>query len=102
MINLSKEKIDGIFEDAENSNIAADALYNIAFSGKLENIVAVASWPTVSGKTSEYLFGKFIDLDTKKNSPCVKGGAWLNSGFSSNNAMKDWQINVDTCTIKYK
>ena len=64
MINLSKEKIDGIFEDAENSNIAAEALYNVAFSGKFDNIVAVENWPTVSRDTSEYLFGKFIDLDT--------------------------------------
>ena len=101
MIPLNKKAIDEIFANSESSNDAVIKLYDVALSGKFDDVISVENWPTISRPTSEYLFKKFIELDTLKNSRCVKGGAWLNNGFSTT-AMNDWQIDISTCTVTYK
>ena len=102
MITLNKKMIDTIFENSENSNDATTKLYDIAFSGKFDDVMSVENWPTVSKHTTNYLFEKFIELDTYQESPYVKGGIWLNNGFSNDNTMNDWEIDISTCTVIYK
>lgn len=106
MINLSKKVIDKIFEaelKADNphqQNILLK-LYKKAFKN-YDDIEKLENWPTIGKETTNYIFEKFIKFDKQIHPDIFAGGLWLNNGFSWNNNLENWKIDISMCKIKYK
>lgn len=101
-IELTQETIDNLFKDATNQGDVLIALYKIAFPD-WDNIRKLSGWPSISNKTSDYLFKKFIEFDRKYHPDVIGGGCWLNSGFSVEKNLDDWKIYpIDPTKIFYK
>src|SRR5210317_1462711 len=88
VINLPKKVIDEIFERSSNSAIPHQAdviveLYRLVIP-VWDEVKKIDGWPIVTKKTSEYLFRKFMDFDDKHHPTVLRGGLWMNNGFSSN------------------
>jgi len=100
-MELSKEHIDRIFDEATNQIEALVRLYRAAFPD-WDDIKKVNGWPTVSDSTNLYISQKFVYLDKKYHwGECIPGGLWLNNGFRGSPDMADWLIDVDTCEVVY-
>ena len=93
-IKLSKETIDHIFETTENTQDATIALYEIAIPD-YHKIDKVNGFPSISEATNKYIFTKMIDMDIKNKVKHMNGGLWMNSGFSAENNMPDWEVFYD-------
>jgi hypothetical protein len=94
LIPLTREKIDQIFEDAEQQADYILALYEVAYPGDWETVEKFDPYPEVNAETWQYIADKSIEFDKKRHPDVFAGGAWMNRGFSI--AMKkqvpDWQI----------
>ena len=93
-ISLTKETIDHIFETKENTQDATIALYEVAIPD-YHKIDKVNSFPKISETTNKYIFRKMIDMDIKNKVKHMNGGLWMNSGFSYDDSMPDWEVFYD-------
>jgi len=101
METLTKKKIDEIFEQAEEQYEYALALYKVAFSD-FDAIKAMSGHPRISVETGKYLFDKAIAFDKEKHPDIIAGGLWLNKGFSSNDDVPDWKIDISLVQKEYE
>jgi len=97
-IKLDKKSIDKLFNDTKKNEIEIIIdLYKIAFPN-WDNIKSIPKWPSISKETNLYIFGKFIDFN--KGTP-KSALMWMNKGFSSDENMKSWVIDLSTATVIY-
>ena len=101
MKKLTKKQIDEIFEQAKEQYDYALALYKVAFPD-FDDIKALDGHPKVSVETGKYLFDKAISFDREHHPDVVNGGLWLNKGFSSNDDVPDWEIDISLVQIEYE
>jgi hypothetical protein len=94
-IPLPKEKIDEIFEAAEDQRVYTINLYKVALPN-WDEISQVNGFPKVNSKTNEYIFQKAGKFDLEKHPGVMNGGLWLNNGFSSLDAedIPEWNISL--------
>ena len=79
-IRISKQKLDQIFEEYQNSADLLIALHKMLFPA-WEYIESLEHWPTCSKSFSDRACRRIMDLD-KKNGHNFPGAIWLNNGFS--------------------
>ncbi len=89
---LTQETIDEVFAEATHQLDYVLGLYRKAYPTLWDRIKSVAGYPKVSKITSEYIYGKAIEFDKEHHSKVFAGGAWLNSGFSTDEGLKDWTV----------
>ena len=104
MIELTKEKIDQIFEEARKEKHQTAymlALYKLALPEW--DRISKCDWPEVSEETAEYVMSKAMEFDREFHPDVLNGGAWMNSGFkvSDNKEFPDWMIDTSNCKIEY-
>lgn len=95
---LTPEMIDKVFADAKHQADYVIGLYRIAYPD-FDNIAHVDGFPSISHETADYIFKKAIDFDAIHHPDVVKGGAWLNNGFTVDD-VTDWT--VIPCEVTYK
>ncbi|MBA7528378.1 hypothetical protein ES705_20561 [subsurface metagenome] len=91
LVDLEKDVIDGIFEQAENQFDYWVALYRTVYP-EWDEIRSIDGHPQVSTPTNEYLFEKAIAFDKKNHSGVQCGGLWLNKGFECADGLPDWKV----------
>lgn len=96
---MKKERIDEIFENADDSTDALIALYKEAIP-EFDNVKKLHGWPEAGEKLCHYCCAKMIELDEKNNAKHMKGGYWLNNGFSRNTELGDWEVKVNPSIIE--
>jgi len=94
---LSKEKIDEIFEKADEQWFYFLALYQCAYP-RWKDVGPLDGYPTVGKETHAYLFAKAVAFD-KKHPPHVMAGGfrlgwmlWMNSGFGMDEKVPEWHV----------
>jgi len=88
LICIPKDRIDEIFKRNDECMVPHQAtilveLYRMAIP-EWDRVKKIDGWPIVSKKTNEYLFRKFMDFDWKHHKGVIRGGLWMNNGFSTN------------------
>lgn len=97
-MTTTQKKIDAIFEEAEDQEAAAIAVYTMAFPD-WEKIVSIEGHPACGEVMQNYLFKKFICLDRKFHPEVMAGGLWLNKGFSIDRKLGPWEIDASRATV---
>ena len=91
IIKLPKAKIDEIFLSATHENNALVSLY-CASVPEFEKATKLLGFPTVSRNTAIYIIDKLKELS--KTDGVQTNLLWLNKGFSSDENMKDWIVDL--------
>jgi hypothetical protein len=95
-----KKRLQEIFETSDNQGSALVEIYKILFPD-WDQIKKIDGFPTVGREMWEYICGLFTEFDRKKHPEFLKGGLWLNTGFSSNPELGGWEISFDGCNVIY-
>jgi len=101
IVSLPKEKIDAIFEENSNPQIAILKLFQVAIQN-WDELEEVGQFPQINKKTSLYIMEQI-----KKNSvvKMVELGlmTWMNQGFGCiKKGVKEWEIFIDEDKLVYK
>jgi len=102
-MKLSEAQIDKIFEEAKDQSDYIVGIYRLVFPD-WDDIEAVNGWPTISKKTSEYIFDKAMEFDAKHHPDVIMGGMWMNNGFSTLDGehLALWEVDITTAKVTYK
>lgn len=101
---LSKTQAFG--PGVETQEEALIRMYRFVFPQEWDHIRKLHGSPIVNSKFWQYICLKFMDFDCKVTNPrmrreggerrvVLRGGAWMNSGFSVDEVMPDDLIEVD-------
>ena len=83
---LDKSAIDNLFTIHNHQANILIELYKMVIPD-WDNIRKLKGWPEINEYTWKYICQKFIDFDRKYHPECLAGGAWINSGFSTNDKL---------------
>lgn len=97
---ISKETIDSLFCEPYNQYTVLIALYKL-ITHNWDNIAKLHDYPKINDYTWKYITQKFIEFDGKHYPNVLSGGLWMNSGFSIDNRLSDWQY-LEAEKIQYK
>ena len=97
---IDKKDVDKIFDESTHQSDVCIALYKLVFKN-WDNIIKIEGWPTIGKKGGEYIMSKCIDFDSKHHKKVLKGGLWMNKGFStlSSEDLDDWEVDLSSCQI---
>jgi len=89
-----------IFEDSEHQNTVMAKLYKLVFPD-WEKILRIEGFPEVGQALWDYICNLYIEFDRVHHPGCLKGGTWINQGFSSSDKLNPWEISIKGCKIFY-
>jgi hypothetical protein len=95
-----QQHLQGIFEESEHQNSVMAKLYQLLFPD-WKKIQRIEGFPEVGQALWDYICNLFIEFDREHHPECLKGGAWINQGFSSSYKLDPWEINLEDCKIIY-
>ena len=98
IIKLPKAKIDEIFLSATDENNAMVSLYRASVP-EFDKAKKLLGFPTISRNTAIYIIDKFKELS--KNDDVQINLLWLNKGFSSDENMKDWIVDLSELQCEF-
>jgi hypothetical protein len=93
-----KDHIEAIFCKHDHQETVLIDLYRMVFPD-CDNIRRIDGFPEAGNDLWKFICDLFIDFDRKHHPDCLKGGAWMNSGFSSNSKLGSWEISLDNCKV---
>lgn len=102
-ITLTKENIKDLLKQSEKDPAYFMVnLYKFVFPD-WDNISRVNGFPKISTNTSLYIMDEFTKYsnDVSNNSLVQFGLLWLNSGFSSDDLMKDFEVDLSNVELIY-
>ena len=89
-----------IFEDSEHQSSVIVKLYKMLFPD-WDKIQRIEGFPVVGQALWKYICNLFIEFDRQHHPECLKGGAWINQGFSSSEKLNPWDISLGECEVIY-
>jgi len=95
-----KEKIDECFKNKGHQIEVVEALYQLIYPD-WDNIKSIGNKPTVGKGISEYIYGKAMAFDRKQHPNAMQGGLWFNKGWSTDEKMDRWSIDMSTAEVEY-
>ncbi len=96
-------EVDNIFDESAHQADVVDALYAMVIPD-YERVTKIEGWPKAGEQIQRYLFDKFYTFDRKHHPEVMKGGRWMNCGFSTldNESVDPWEVVVDTDILVYE
>lgn len=95
-----QQHLQKIFEQSDHQDSVTVKLYQMVFPD-WEKIHRIEGFPQVGQALWDYICNLFIEFDREHHPECLKGGAWINQGFSSNHRLDSWEISLESCNIIY-
>lgn len=96
-----KDHIQTIFERHDHQADVLIALYKLVLPD-WDQIEKIKRWPQTGYDLWKFIFSQFVDFDGKHHPQFFKGGAWFDSGFSSNRNIDPWEISFENCHVTMK
>ena len=100
MIEIIK-KIQEIFDKSGDQGEALLRLYML-FIPEFESVVSIGLWPECGKMLHQFIFERFIAFDCIHHPEVMPGGLWLNKGFTLDEKLMNWEVNLDNCGIMYQ
>lgn len=101
-VTLTKEQIDACFEGETHQGDVIIKLYKLLHPD-WDKIKKFNGFPRAGDGVWEYIMKKFRDFDEVHHPNVIKGGVWINNGWSSYNSadLAGWE--AEPCTdVTYK
>ncbi len=112
---MEKNLIDSIFSYCIHQQEVLMYMYTLALDlipstplptvdevqGVWLRIKSIDGWPRISPHTAEYIMGKAQELDKQYHPNVMPGGFWMNSGFSVDETVPDWEVATDGVPVKW-
>jgi phage pi2 protein 07 len=99
-IDEFKKRVQTIFKEQENQSDALVEIYKLVFPD-WEEISKINGFPEAGNRLWKFICKEFIQFDKKHHPNVFAGGIWMNTGFSSNDLLGDWEISFDNCCVEY-
>ncbi len=93
-----KTHISEIFDHAESQENALISLYRLVLPD-WDRIERVHGHPEVGTDLWQFVCREFMEFDKKNHPTVMPGGAWINTGFSSNKELSPWEISFENCSV---
>ncbi len=93
-------RLQEVFENHEHQNSVLVQLYKMLFPD-WDKIKRIEGFPEVGVALWQYICNLFIEFDRIHHPDILKGGAWINQGFSSNDRLSPWEISLENCNVIY-
>jgi hypothetical protein len=90
---ITKEEVEKIFASSTHQVEVVEALYRLAFPD-YDKVAKLHGFPEAGERLSKFIWGKFLEFDCKHHPDVMQGGRWMNNGFSTNQALGDWEVDV--------
>jgi hypothetical protein len=100
-VDTLKDHIKAIFEEYDHQSDALIDLYRMILPD-WDRIEKIKESPEAEHDLWKFICKQFIEFDSKHHPKVFRGGAWLNSGFSSNGKVDPWEINFENCRVIMK
>ena len=95
---LSMEQVDACFKREHQAKVLV-ALYRLVYP-EWDKIDHVVDWPKCGPAISHYVMARMMVYDREHHPNVWAGGAWMNSGWSRDETLKDWQVEVAPVTMQ--
>ena len=96
-----KRDVTAIFSQVQNQQDALVGIYKL-FIPDWDNIENIENWPSCGKRMWVWISNQFVDFDAEHHPDVVKGGLWINSGFSCNQKLDDWEVDLKSCNFIMK
>ncbi len=97
-----KELITAIFEKHQTQGEVLTDLYRTLIFPDWDRIKTVKGYPECGVEMWKYICRLFMEFDKKFHLNVMPGGLWMNTGFSSNRDLDDWEISFNNCSVEYE
>ena len=95
-----KSRIMAIFEKSNHQEQVLVGLYRMVFPD-WDRISKIHGYPEAGDDLWKFICQQFQTFDRVHHPDCMAGGSWMNTGFSVNHNLDDWEIGFDNCTVQY-
>lgn len=103
-MELTEKEIDNLFKLYETPSQMTELLYRQVIP-EYDKCTKLNGWPKTSRTTGQYIMELFIKKDkeyfSKNKKNVLPGGTWMNYGFSNDDKMEDWIVNIDGLNVTY-
>jgi len=100
-MRLTSVQIDQAFEGKKNQHDVLLEIYKLVYRD-WNSIERICGYPTVGKALSDYIWERFRSFDEYYHPDVIKGGLWLNKGFSTNEKLNAWKVDLSTAEVYYK
>lgn len=87
---LTREQVALVIKTTADTAEAIDTLYRLVVPN-YDNLERVRN-PQANRSTNEAICQMMIDRDEELKVKYMKGGNWLNWGFSTDDSLEDWEV----------
>jgi hypothetical protein len=98
---LNKDEVFSLFDKFQTQGEVLIEIYKMVFND-FDSIEKVDGRPSISKNTWLAISHKFISFDRIYHPNCMAGGLWMNSGFSGDDDLPDWTVDISRVRIVYK
>jgi len=96
-----KRDVIAIFDKANHQQDALLDIYRL-FIPNFDDIKKIENWPSCGQRMWKWICDQFVDFDAVHHPNVVKGGIWINNGFSCDRKLDDWKLDLKSCTFIMK
>ena len=93
-----REHIKAIFKNHDHQTDVLIDIYKMILPD-WDSIKEIDGHPEAGHSLWQFICNLFIEFDNKYHPNVFKGGIWLNTGFSANSNLKQWEISFENCTV---
>jgi hypothetical protein len=94
-----KEKIRSVFEKADHQLEALAGIYKL-FLPDFNEAAETHGWPSCGFSLYWFIANHFKKFDFNNHPNTLPGHLWLIKGFSENDNLEPWEIDLSTCEIR--
>jgi hypothetical protein len=91
---LDPKKVTALFETETHHADVLVEIFKMIYP-EWDSIAKIDGYPRCSRETNRELMRLFIEFDNKHHPGCIRGGAWMNYGFSTapeSSALQLWEV----------
>jgi hypothetical protein len=96
-----KESIVAVFDRCDNQQAVLIGLYKLLFPG-WDCITKIEGYPEAGRDLWHFICRLFQEFDRKHHPCCMRGGLWMNAGFSMDSELQPWEVSFKNCRLKYR
>lgn len=96
-----KEAVKQLFAENTHQAHVIEGLYKMVLP-EWDNIESINGWPKCGKPFWLWISQQFMDFDRIHHPGVFKGGAWMNSGFSVDETLGDFEVSLEGVTFTMK